>query len=60
MAATTAYVISAVRSGTSIVLTLGDALTSPTNTFVATFPINDAENSTGSPVTVLQSALNGN
>lgn len=60
MANTAAFVTSVTLSGTSITLVLGDALTSPANTFTATFPINDAENATGSPVTLITNVLNGN
>lgn len=41
MANTVAFVNSCTRTGENIVLVLGDALTSPTNTFTATFPISD-------------------
>lgn len=60
MAITTAFVNSCVRSGNNIILTLGDAVTAPTNTFQATFPLEDGPTATGNAVTILLRALNGN
>lgn len=61
MADTVAFVVSATRSGNNIVLVLGDSIPSPTNRFLATFPIEDVTGSAaGTPVTIIQRALNGN
>lgn len=54
-----AFVNSCTRSGQNIVLVLGDALSSPTNTFSATFPITDSATATGPAVTIIERALNG-
>lgn len=59
MANTAAFVNSCTRSGNNIVLVLGDAVSSPTNTFTATFPIQDGATATGPAVTIIERALNG-
>lgn len=58
MANTTAFVNSCTKSGNNIVLVLGDALSSPTNTFTATFPISDVNGGTaGTALTTLLKGL---
>lgn len=54
MANTVAFVNSCTRSGQNVVLVLGDALSSPTNTFTATFPLSDITGGTaGAALTTL-------
>jgi hypothetical protein len=57
MSDTAAYVQSCVKTGGQVVLILGDALTSPTNTFTATFPIVDEDGTAGDPVTIIVGGL---
>lgn len=58
MANTTAYVNSCTKSGSTITLVLGDALSSPTNTFTATFSISDENGATtGTAMTTLIKGL---
>lgn len=61
MANTAAFVNSCTKSAGNIVLVLGDALTSPTNTFTATFPLcaESAGSATGAAITTILRALNG-
>lgn len=59
MADTTAFVVSCTRTGENVVLVLGDALSAPSNTFTATFPISDEMpgGSKGAAVTTLIQGL---